>query len=102
MTSTLPTAGLRVLLLDADGNLFPSEEPAFVASADVTNRFLASLDVPARYTAEELLATTTGKNFRPAAVARARANGGAGGGDGPTPGGDVLNDWVAEEKKVVS
>jgi hypothetical protein len=35
--------GLTALLCDADGNLFPSEEPAFVASAEVTNRFLAEL-----------------------------------------------------------
>jgi beta-phosphoglucomutase-like phosphatase (HAD superfamily) len=85
-----------VLLLDADGNLFPSEEPAFVASADVTNRFLASLDVPARYTAEELLATTTGKNFRTTAADLARAHG-----VGAIPAA-VLDDWVAEEKKIVS
>jgi beta-phosphoglucomutase-like phosphatase (HAD superfamily) len=86
---------LRVLLLDADGNLFPSEGPAFVASADVTNRFLASLGVPARYTADELLATTTGKNFRTTAVDLAVAN-------GVTVEPGVLDDWVAEEKKVVS
>jgi beta-phosphoglucomutase-like phosphatase (HAD superfamily) len=110
LTSLAPTAtdpgydraGLRALLLDADGNLFPSEEPAFVASADVTNRFLASLDVSARYTAEELLATTTGKNFRTTAVDLARANGVAVEGDRATLTADVLNDWVAEEKKVVS
>ncbi len=36
-------ARLEALLCDADGNLFPSEEPAFVATADVTNRFLAAL-----------------------------------------------------------
>jgi beta-phosphoglucomutase-like phosphatase (HAD superfamily) len=102
MTGTLPTGDLRALLLDADGNLFPSEEPAFVASADVTNRFLASLGVPARYTAQQLLATTTGKNFRTTAVDLARANGVAVEGDDAalTPG--MLDDWVAEEKKVVS
>ena len=32
---------VRYLLCDADGNLFPSEEPAFEASAEVTNAFLA-------------------------------------------------------------
>jgi beta-phosphoglucomutase-like phosphatase (HAD superfamily) len=102
MTGTLPTGDLRALLLDADGNLFPSEEPAFVASADVTNRFLASLGVPARYTAQHLLATTTGKNFRTTAVDLARANGVAMEGDDAalTPG--MLDDWVTEEKKVVS
>jgi hypothetical protein len=30
-----------VLLCDADGTLFPSEEPAYAASAGVTNRLLA-------------------------------------------------------------
>ncbi len=102
MNSALSTAGLRVLLLDADGNLFGSEEPAFVASADVTNRFLASLGVPARYTAEELLATTTGKNFRTTAVDLARAHGIRVDGDRPQLTAAVLDDWVAEETKVVS
>jgi beta-phosphoglucomutase-like phosphatase (HAD superfamily) len=102
VTGTVSTAGLRALLLDADGNLFPSEEPAFVASADVTNRFLASLNVPARYTAEQLLATTTGKNFRTTAVDLARAHGVTVDGDRPTLTAGVLDDWVAEEKKVVS
>jgi beta-phosphoglucomutase-like phosphatase (HAD superfamily) len=103
---------VRVLLLDADGNLFPSEAPAFVASADVTNRFLASLGVPERYTPEHLLATTTGKNFRTTAVDLAIAHGvmvepalrsGANGdGNAPTLTAAVLDDWVAEEKAVVS
>nr|WP_284289011.1 hypothetical protein [Angustibacter aerolatus] len=68
MTSTTPTtdpapvraddldarlADVEVVLCDADGNLFPSEEPAFVASADVTNRLLATLGVDRRYDAEE-------------------------------------------------
>ncbi|HEX8345424.1 MAG TPA: HAD-IA family hydrolase [Actinoplanes sp.] len=105
---------LRVLLLDADGNLFPSEEPAFVASADVTNRFLASLGVHATYTPEHLLATTTGKNFRTTALDLAVAHGVAvepalraghpspADGDRATLTAAVLDDWVAEEKKVVS
>ena len=93
---------LRVLLLDADGSLFPSEEPAFVASADVTNRFLASLGVSVRYTAEQLLATTTGKNFRTTAVDLAKAHGVAVDGDDPALTPAMLDDWVAEEKKVVS
>jgi beta-phosphoglucomutase-like phosphatase (HAD superfamily) len=67
--------GLRALLLDADGSLFPSEEPAFTASADVTNRFLASLGVPARMTPERLLATATGRNFRATALDLALAAG---------------------------
>jgi beta-phosphoglucomutase-like phosphatase (HAD superfamily) len=59
---------LVALLCDADGNLFPSEEPAFVASADVTNAYLAALNVDARFTAQELRVATTGKNFRTTAV----------------------------------
>jgi beta-phosphoglucomutase-like phosphatase (HAD superfamily) len=83
----------RVLLLDADGNLFPSEEPAFVASADVTNRFLAALGVDARYGAEELRAVATGRNFRNTAAALAAEH-------GVEPG--DLDAWVLEEKSAVS
>jgi beta-phosphoglucomutase-like phosphatase (HAD superfamily) len=100
--NSLNGADLRVLLLDADGNLFPSEEPAFVASADVTNRFLASLGVSASYTAGHLLATTTGKNFRTTAVDLARAHGVTVDGEGAALTPAMLDDWVAEEKKVVS
>src|SRR5919206_1899603 len=55
-------------MCDADGNLFPSEEPAFTASAEVTNRFMASLGLCRRFDPEELRLTTTGKNFRTTAV----------------------------------
>jgi beta-phosphoglucomutase-like phosphatase (HAD superfamily) len=116
-----PDAGPRVLLLDADGNLFPSEAPAFVASADVTNRFLSSLGVQTRYTPEHLLAATTGKNFRATALDLAVCHGvtvesplcsvggsSAGGSTArrevgcPTLTAAILDEWVAEEKKVVS
>ncbi len=86
----------RVLLCDADGNLFPSEEPAFEASAEVTNRFLASVGVARRYTPEELLALSTGLNFRTTAVALAAEHG------APVPDGPTLDRWVAQEKVVVS
>ncbi len=65
----------RVLLCDADGCLFPSEEPAFVASADVTNAFLDRLGLTVRFGAEELRLATTGKNFRTTAVDLAVAHG---------------------------
>jgi beta-phosphoglucomutase-like phosphatase (HAD superfamily) len=65
----------RTLLCDADGNLFPSEAPAFVASAEVTNRFLAALGVDRRFEPEELRLATTGKNFRTTAVDLAVAAG---------------------------
>jgi beta-phosphoglucomutase-like phosphatase (HAD superfamily) len=68
-------AAVRVILCDADGNLFPSEEPAFVASAEVTSRFLAEHGVTRRYDAEELRLATTGMNFRSTIAALAREHG---------------------------
>jgi HAD superfamily hydrolase (TIGR01509 family) len=61
----------EVLLCDADGCLFPSEEPAFDASAGITNRFLAEIGATARYTARDLRLATTGQNFRTTARALA-------------------------------
>ncbi|OBC02596.1 HAD family phosphatase [Mycobacterium sp. 852002-40037_SCH5390672] len=66
---------VNTILCDADGNLFPSEEPAFAASVEVTNQFLTRFGVPARYTAEELRKQTTGKNFRATALDLAVAGG---------------------------
>ncbi|MGY1592927.1 HAD family hydrolase [Geodermatophilus sp. SYSU D00708] len=86
-------ARLEALLCDADGNLFPSEEPAFVASAEVTNRFLASLGVDLRFTAEELRRATTGMNFRTTSRRLAEEAG--------RPEVDV-EPWVAEEKRAVT
>lgn len=68
-------AAVRAVLCDADGNLFPSEEPAFVASATVTNDFLAHYGAAVHYTAEELRVASTGLNFRSTALRLARANG---------------------------
>jgi HAD superfamily hydrolase (TIGR01509 family) len=84
---------LEALLCDADGNLFPSEEPAFVASAEVTNRFLADLGVARRFTAEELRLATTGMNFRTTSRRLAAEAG--------QPAVDV-EPWVAEEKRAVT
>jgi HAD superfamily hydrolase (TIGR01509 family) len=111
-------AGLRVLLCDADGNLFPSEEPAFVASAEVTNAFLAVYGVPVRFTADELRRATTGRNFRATAVDLAVAHGvpvhpalaaGRPAARTPTPAAAgpmltpaALTRWVEEEKRQVS
>jgi beta-phosphoglucomutase-like phosphatase (HAD superfamily) len=63
----LDTAGVTTLLCDADGTLFPSEEPAYAASADVTNRFLTGLGAERAYAAAQLQRMTNGKNFRAAA-----------------------------------
>jgi beta-phosphoglucomutase-like phosphatase (HAD superfamily) len=86
-------AGLQVVLCDADGNLFPSEEPAFAASADVTNRMLASVGGSGRFTGEELRRATTGLNFRTTARTLIDRDG------LPMP---DLERWVAEEKRVVT
>ncbi|HEV7844819.1 MAG TPA: HAD family phosphatase [Thermoleophilaceae bacterium] len=59
---------LEVLLCDADGNLFPSEEPAFAASAEVTNRLLAELGIERRFEAAELRNEAVGRNFRSTAI----------------------------------
>lgn len=84
---------LQVLLLDADGNLFPSEEPAFAASAEVTNRFLASLGVERAYGAEELRRVATGMNFRTTAQQLAAEHGHA----------DAdVEPWVEEERRAVT
>ena len=86
-------AGLTTLLCDADGNLFPSEEPAFVASADVTNRLLAELGDDRRFTPEELRLATTGMNFRSTSRRLAAEAG--------RPEVDV-EPWVAEERRAVT
>jgi HAD superfamily hydrolase (TIGR01509 family) len=88
-----PTPG--TLLCDADGTLFPSEEPAYAASADVTNRFLATLGATRTYPPEELQEMTNGKNFRGAARELAAAR-------GRTLEDADLDAWVAEEKAVVT
>ncbi len=104
------------VLCDADGNLFPSEEPAFVASADVTNAFLAQYGVERRFSAEQLRLTTTGKNFRTTAVDLAVDHGvplepsiaarhpdavTGDEGDGVLTAAD-LERWVREEKRQVT
>jgi HAD superfamily hydrolase (TIGR01509 family) len=108
---------ITVVLCDADGNLFPSEEPAFAASATVTNQFLQHLGIPATYTAEELRTSTTGKNFRTTAVDLAVAWGVpidsrladgrpdaiiARPGDSPSLTADALELWVKEERDAVT
>ena len=91
----LDTAAVTTLLCDADGTLFPSEEPAYAASADVTNRFLAGLGAGRSYDPDELQRMTNGKNFRAAAGQLATAHG------RELTRAD-LEHWVAEEKDVVT
>lgn len=73
--SELDPDAIAYLLCDADGNLFPSEEPAFDASVEVTNEFLKRFGLPGDWTAAELRMRTTGKNFRTTAVDLAVAGG---------------------------
>ncbi|SOC46615.1 haloacid dehalogenase superfamily, subfamily IA, variant 3 with third motif having DD or ED [Blastococcus aggregatus] len=95
MPTVPPTLLAQVthLLCDADGNLFPSEEPAFDASAEVTNAFLASVGIDRRYTATELRIAATGMNFRTTARTLAEQAG--------VHDADV-EPWVAEERRAVT
>jgi HAD superfamily hydrolase (TIGR01509 family) len=89
------TAAVRMLLLDADGNLFASEEPAFVASTEVVNRLMAQLGSPTRHEPEALRLATTGKNFRTTVTDLAAAA-------GHSLSAADLEQWVAEEKREVT
>jgi beta-phosphoglucomutase-like phosphatase (HAD superfamily) len=88
-------AAVRVLLCDADGTLFPSEEPAFEASVKVTNRLMEELGSDRRFTAPALRRQTNGTNFRNTAPRLARAEG-----IELAPG--VLEHWVREERREVT
>jgi beta-phosphoglucomutase-like phosphatase (HAD superfamily) len=90
-----PLEGIDTLLCDADGNLFPSEEPAFVASCDVTNELMAALGVDRRFTPEELRLATTGKNFRTTAADIAHDA-------GVELPAEMLERWVEDERRRVS
>ena len=91
----LDAAAVTTLLCDADGTLFPSEEPAYAASADVTNRFLAGLGAERAFEPAELQRMTNGKNFRGAAGQLAT-------GYGRELTRAELDRWVTEEKDVVT
>ncbi|HST82683.1 MAG TPA: HAD family phosphatase [Kineosporiaceae bacterium] len=110
----------KVLLCDADGSLFPSEEPAFDASTVVTNRFMADFGRDVRFEPEQLRLATTGMNFRSTIVDLARRHGipieptlaeSLALPSGPAAAEDIggrrltaadLEEWVTEEKRVVS
>ncbi|MEG8275319.1 HAD family hydrolase [Streptomyces sp. AHA2] len=88
-------SGVTTVLLDADGTLFPSEEPAFVASAVVTEEFARRFGLRGDFSAEHLRRTTTGKNFRTTAQDLAARQGVP-----LTPA--ELEDWVEREKSAVT
>ena len=85
---------VEVLLCDADGNLFASEEPAFVASTGVTNRLLAELGIEREFTPGELRRRAVGRNFRSTAQELAAEA-------GTSVGRDTLESWVLEEQRAV-
>ena len=90
-----PERRWSTVLLDADGTLFPSEEPAFAASAGVVNEVLAAAGVGARYGGEELRRAASGRNFRslvPDLLATA----------GQSLSQEQLEEWVAQEAQVVT
>jgi len=91
----LDTSGTTHLLCDADGTLFPSEEPAYEASTDVANALLAELGADRAYTPAELQQMTNGKNFRAGAAQLAEAL-------GRTLDPADLDRWVVQEKDVVT
>ena len=92
----LDVEAVEVLLCDADGNLFGSEEPAFFASTTVTNQLLAELGVDRTFTPDALRRRSMGRTFRLTASELA-----AEGGVTILP--EVLEAWVqAEQRAVVS
>jgi beta-phosphoglucomutase-like phosphatase (HAD superfamily) len=95
MRTGFDPAAVEAVLCDADGCLFPSEEPAFAASAEVTEEFLAELGVETAIDAEALRLATTGRNFRTTATALAAEHGAQ-----AAP--ERLELWIAEERRRVS
>lgn len=87
--------GVRALLCDADGTLFPSEEPAFAASALVMQALAARYGLTGDFSAEQLRRSTTGKNFRATANSLLEAA-------GREVRSDELDRWVAMEKHDVT
>ncbi|WP_093804118.1 HAD family phosphatase [Streptomyces sp. Wb2n-11] len=86
---------ITTLLLDADGTLFPSEEPAFGASAAVTQAFADRFGLTGDFSAEHLRRTTTGKNFRTTAQDLLSRR-------GISVDSAELEMWVAREKEEVT
>jgi HAD superfamily hydrolase (TIGR01509 family) len=95
MFADLDLRAIEAILCDADGCLFPSEEPAFAASAVVTNELLAELGGSRRFDAEDLRAKTSGRNFRITAPALALE-------EGHQLDGDVLERWIELEQRRVT
>jgi beta-phosphoglucomutase-like phosphatase (HAD superfamily) len=95
MFSDLDVRAIEVILCDADGCLFPSEEPAFATSVRVTNELMAEIGSARRFDAEELRLATSGQNFRTTAAALARE-------EGLRLEADTLERWVEIERRRVT
>lgn len=85
---------VEALLCDADGNLFASEEPAYEASAAVTNRLLAELDIDLAFDPPELRRRAMGRNFRSTAQLLAAEA-------GKEIDSASLEEWVLAERREV-
>ncbi|HLH46701.1 MAG TPA: HAD family phosphatase [Acidimicrobiales bacterium] len=97
MTSLRAVAArATVLLCDADGNLFPSEEPAFEASARVASAFLAQHGQRLELDPDELRRQSTGRSFR-ATLGEVAARRGI----AAIPP-EELERWVLEERHAVT
>lgn len=94
-TAPVDTALVDTVLLDADGTLFASEQPAFVASAEVTRAMAAEYGVSGDFSPEYLRKASTGQNFRTAAAALLDR---AGVRYRPAD----LDEWVQREKRAVT
>jgi beta-phosphoglucomutase-like phosphatase (HAD superfamily) len=95
MSRPLPLDRVTTLLCDADGTLFPSEEPAFAASVRVTQALAQRYGLPDAFSAEDLRRASTGRNFRSTATDLLAAR-------GVRLATDELDDWVHREKTVVT
>jgi beta-phosphoglucomutase-like phosphatase (HAD superfamily) len=99
--ASLDLSTVTTILCDADGTLFPSEQPAYQASVSVTNDLASALGMSRRFEAEELRLATTGASFRTLAAELA---------GGQSSWGAVkrqldsteIDEWVEREKAVVT
>jgi HAD superfamily hydrolase (TIGR01509 family) len=95
MSSTFDPSGITTVLCDADGTLFPSEEPAYDASAGVTQQFAARYGISGDFSPEHLRRTGTGRNFRSLSTDLLAAAGV----EAPA---DELAEWIARERVAVT
>jgi beta-phosphoglucomutase-like phosphatase (HAD superfamily) len=95
MPFDLDVGAIEAILCDADGCLFPSEEPAFAASVTVTNELMAEIGSERRFGAEELRLATSGQNFRTTAAALALE-------EGRRLEAGALERWIEAERRRVT